>query len=207
MLDNKGFDLWANGYDKSVNLSDEENTYPFAGYKEVLNKIYGIVHEKSNGTILDIGFGTGVLTQKLYNDGYIIYGIDFSEKMIEIARSKMPKAILLQQDFSKGLPDIILDKKFDFIICTYAIHHLSNHEKLSFINLLKNLLTQNGKVLIGDIAFETRDEMLSCQYSFRDDWDDDEVYIVFDELRKSFEHRNIEFQKMSFCAGIITVNN
>ena len=33
MLDNKGFDLWADGYDKSVGLSEEENTYPFAGYK------------------------------------------------------------------------------------------------------------------------------------------------------------------------------
>ena len=32
MLDNKGFDLWANGYDESVSVSDEDNTYPFAGY-------------------------------------------------------------------------------------------------------------------------------------------------------------------------------
>ena len=36
MLDNKGFDLWADGYDKTVGVSDEENTYPFAGYKDVL---------------------------------------------------------------------------------------------------------------------------------------------------------------------------
>lgn len=27
MLDNKGFDLWADGYDKTVGVSDEENTY------------------------------------------------------------------------------------------------------------------------------------------------------------------------------------
>lgn len=40
MLDNKGFDLWADGYDKSVGLYDEENTYPFAGYRNVLNAIY-----------------------------------------------------------------------------------------------------------------------------------------------------------------------
>ena len=26
MLDNKGFDLWADGYDKTVGVSDEENT-------------------------------------------------------------------------------------------------------------------------------------------------------------------------------------
>ena len=30
MLDKKGFDLWADGYDKTVRISDEENTYPFA---------------------------------------------------------------------------------------------------------------------------------------------------------------------------------
>lgn len=40
MLDKKGFDLWADGYDKSVGLSDEANTYPFAGYKDVLSTIY-----------------------------------------------------------------------------------------------------------------------------------------------------------------------
>ena len=36
MLNNIEFDLWADGYDKTVGISDEENTYPFAGYKKVL---------------------------------------------------------------------------------------------------------------------------------------------------------------------------
>ena len=31
MLNNTGFDLWADGYDKSVGLSDENDRYPFAG--------------------------------------------------------------------------------------------------------------------------------------------------------------------------------
>jgi hypothetical protein len=38
LLNSKGFDLWANDYDKSVNLSEENNAYPFAGYKSVLNE-------------------------------------------------------------------------------------------------------------------------------------------------------------------------
>ena len=29
MLDSKGFDLWANGYDKSVNLSEDNDEYPY----------------------------------------------------------------------------------------------------------------------------------------------------------------------------------
>ena len=36
MLNDIEFDLWADGYDKTVGISDEENTYPFAGYKKVL---------------------------------------------------------------------------------------------------------------------------------------------------------------------------
>lgn len=28
LLDNKGFDLWADGYDKSVELSEKSNEYP-----------------------------------------------------------------------------------------------------------------------------------------------------------------------------------
>lgn len=40
MLDNKGFDLWADGYDEAVCLSEEENSYPFAGYKGVLAGIF-----------------------------------------------------------------------------------------------------------------------------------------------------------------------
>ena len=41
MLNNSGFDLWADGYDKSVGVYDEGNIYPFAGYKKVMNRIFG----------------------------------------------------------------------------------------------------------------------------------------------------------------------
>jgi putative AdoMet-dependent methyltransferase len=37
MLNSTGFDLWANGYDKSVNLSEKNDEYPFAGYRDLLN--------------------------------------------------------------------------------------------------------------------------------------------------------------------------
>ena len=50
MLDNKGFDEWADEYDLSVGISDEENTYPFAGYKEILRRVFHKVMEKQNAT-------------------------------------------------------------------------------------------------------------------------------------------------------------
>ena len=54
MLNNKGFDLWADDYDKSVGVSDDNGTYPFAGYKNILNEIYNRVLNSSAKTVLDI---------------------------------------------------------------------------------------------------------------------------------------------------------
>ena len=96
MLNNTGFDLWANGYDKSVGISDENGTYPFAGYRDILNQIYNGILNGPGKTVLDIGFGTGTLTAKLYDQGCMIYGQDFSKRMIELAQDKKPAAKLYQ---------------------------------------------------------------------------------------------------------------
>ena len=103
MLNNTGFDLWADGYDKSVGLSDENDRYPFAGYRAMMNALYQRVLAQSGRDVLDIGFGTGILTSRLYEQGCRIYGQDFSARMIELAQAKMPDARLYQGDFSKGL--------------------------------------------------------------------------------------------------------
>ncbi len=66
MLNKQGFDLWANEYDQTVQVSEESNVYPFAGYKEILNTIFNEVMQNEKSKVLDIGFGTGVLTHKLY---------------------------------------------------------------------------------------------------------------------------------------------
>ena len=112
MLDEKGFDLWADQYDKAVGLSDQENVYPFAGYREVLGTIFRIIMEKPGAAVLDIGFGTGTLTTKLYENGCTIYGQDFSARMIELATERMPKAHLYQGDFTQGLVEPLILKEF-----------------------------------------------------------------------------------------------
>lgn len=208
MLDNKGFDLWANEYDRSVNLSEENNEYPFAGYKDVLNHIYNEVRQKDNASVLDIGFGTGILTTQLYNNGYKITGIDFSEIMIDIAKEKMPQAELIKWDFSKGLPDKIKDYYFDYIISTYAIHHLTDEEKIYFIKLLSSQLSLNGKIIFGDVSFETKEDLERCRNKYIEYWDDDEVYFIVEEIIRSLNNEyNCKYLKVSHCAGILTISN
>lgn len=203
MLDNKGFDLWADGYDKAVGLSDEEKSYPFAGYKEVLGRIYQLVMVKGRAKVLDIGFGTGTLTAKLYEGTCEIWGQDFSERMIELAKAKMPGARLFQGDFSRGLTGPILSERYDFIIATYSLHHLTDSEKISFINTLTGLLKEGGAILIGDVAFESRQELEQCRRQVGEGWDEDEIYFVYEEILEAFPA--MEFEKFSYCAGLLSL--
>ena len=203
MLDNKRFDLWANGYDKSVGLSDDDNSYPFAGYKEILNQIYNEVLSIEAKKVLDIGFGTGTLTSRLYEKGIEIYGQDFSKEMFDIAKEKMPHAKLYFKDFSRGLDEVLLTNKYDAIIATYSLHHLVDEDKIDFIKSLLPLLKDGGKILIGDVAFKTRDELEICKNHVGHSWDDEEFYFVYDEMKDKFP--TVTFNQVSHCAGIITI--
>lgn len=204
MLDQKGFDLWADGYDKTVGVSDEENSYPFAGYKEILARIYQIIMAKGKSTILDIGFGTGTLTQKLYEQGCQVWGQDFSSRMIELASAKMPDAHLFQGDFSQGLAEPLLQNSYDFILATYSLHHLTDNSKITFIQSLTNLLKEGGLILIGDVAFTSRADLENCQKEAGEEWDDEEIYFVYEELQKVFP--KMKFEQVSYCAGLLSLS-
>ena len=202
MLDKNGFDLWADGYDRAVGLSDEEGTYPFAGYREVLSRIYGRVLAAGKPHVLDLGFGTAALTAKLYAAGCEIWGQDFSARMLALAREKMPGARLFAGDLAEGLAEPVRRERFDRVIATYSLHHLTDARKVSLLRELIALLRPGGSVLIGDVAFPTRAALEACRRATAD-WDDEELYIAADELRRDFP--SLRFEEVSFCAGIITL--
>lgn len=201
MLGSKGFDLWADGYDKSVSLSEKANEYPFAGYKRALGTIYNTVKSGSGRSILDIGFGTGILSKKLYDDGCSIYGVDFLQHMVDIAKQRIPQAMLVQHDFAQGLSVFPSNQTFDYVICTYAIHHLNDSQKVELIQEALDYLSASGQVLIGDVAFETIEEMEQCKMQSGNRWDADEFYPIVEVLQPVFPL--MRFEKISFCAGVL----
>src|SRR5699024_12607356 len=108
--------------------------------------------------------------------------------------------------FSKGLPVEVEDTFFDYIISTYAMHHLEDGDKHKFIKELENHLAKDGKIIIGDIAFKTRKLLEGCKANYKEYWDDEEVYFVFDELKKSLPNRDMNFIPISHCGGIIQIS-
>lgn len=203
MLNSNGFDVWADGYDESVRLADENDAYPFAGYATILKEIYGRVCASGAKAVLDIGFGTGTLAGQLYQQGCDVFGQDFSSRMIQLAQGKMPRAKLYQGDFSLGLVQALKQQRYDAIIATYALHHLTDEQKAAFLQELLPLLQDNGCIYVGDVAFATRAQLEQCKAQAGDDWDASEIYFVYDELKQDFPQ--LRFEPVSHCAGLLTL--
>jgi ubiquinone/menaquinone biosynthesis C-methylase UbiE len=70
-------------------------------------------------TVLDAGCGTGYLSKKLRDQGARVTGIDFSERMIEIARAKHPD-MDFRVDSCSHLATIA-DEHFDMVIANYLL--------------------------------------------------------------------------------------
>ena len=123
--------------------------------------------------------------------------------MLRLAKEKMPKGNLYLGNLADGLASDLIDKKYDAIVGTYSLHHLDDKEKVVLIKFLLTLLNDGGKIYIGDVAFESRRDLEACKREAEKYWDDDEIYFVYDEIKKSFP--DINFEKFSFCAGLLTL--
>ena len=70
-------------------------------------------------SVLDAGCGTGYLSRKLADKGALVTGIDFSEKMIEIALAKNPQ-IDFREDSCSELRTID-DELYDLVVSNYVL--------------------------------------------------------------------------------------
>jgi putative AdoMet-dependent methyltransferase len=206
VMDQAWFDQWASDYDADVVESDKAGSFPFAGYLRLMNEVFEIVNATPRSKVLDLGFGTGVLTQKFYEAGHVVTGVDFSEKMCKIAGDRMPGARLICADFAEGLPASLHGETFDAIVSTYAFHHILERQKARRIRELMKALKPGGTIVIGDISFANKADKDYCEQTFSDLWDEQESYIVFEDLLAEIEDLKPCFKKISVCAGILTIS-
>ena len=189
MLDSLGFDRWADQYDDAVRASDRADAYPFAGYGSVLDEICRRILTRP--------------AARLYAGGCEIFGQDHSRRMLEIASAKMPLAHLYQGDFSRELAEPLRQRKYDFIVATYALHHLTDPQKVALLTSLRELLESGGAILVGDISFPTRADLERCRREAGDEWDEEEIYLVAEELRAAFP--SADYLPLSRCGGVLTL--
>lgn len=115
-------------------------------------------------TILDLGAGTGLLTQYLWkNFPKAKFTLaDISDEMIEVAKQRftgLKNFDYLILDYSKNLPSV----SFDLIASALSIHHLDHEAKAHlYSNIYKNLPSKG--IFINLDQFNPESELINEYY-------------------------------------------
>lgn len=98
-------------------------------YEDVIDKLKGDIDLTQYNSILDIGCGTGALSEVLYNKGLDITGVDSSSGMLNQAKKilKVKDIKLIHINPEVKLP--FEDKSFDIVIASYVAHGLKEDER------------------------------------------------------------------------------
>jgi len=201
------FDRWASIYDESI--SQSLNQFPFIGYYEVLSEVRDIVGPRKGLKIIDVGIGTGLLSLKLAEDGCRIFGVDFSREMIKKVKNRIPGGEYDVVDISANHFGRFNSEKFDRVISSYCIHHLTDPQKGAFFQrTIENNLAEDGKIIIADIGFDTQSSFNTARDEYRDSWEDEEdgeYYMCGEAIVRLLGEKGIAvtYKQVSACAGIL----
>ncbi len=192
-------------YEDFANVYDEfMDETPYGEWSERIDdfiKKYGVSKpERESETLLDsernlvvdLGCGTGTLTELLYKKGYDMIGVDVSESMLNIAMEKREKSgseiLYLQQD----MRELELYSTVGTVIsvCDSVNYILEEEELLEIFSLVNNYLYPAGififdfntdykyRQVIGDTTIaENRD---NCSFIWENYYDEEECLNRYD---------------------------
>jgi ubiquinone/menaquinone biosynthesis C-methylase UbiE len=116
---------------------------------EKIHYITELLRIHSGDRILDIGTGTGIMIP--FYENYLVDGsvvaVDYSKKMIEIARSKYPKDAHPMVSFIvSDVYDLKYDSKFDLVVCYSSFPHFIDQPLA--IKILSKALRKGGRLVV-----------------------------------------------------------
>lgn len=118
----------------------------------ILEQIKQLNKKNNQINILDIGCGGGILSANLSRLCFNVTGIDASENTIKIAQEHAQKSELDIKFLQYELKDHQkISEKFDVIIGSEILEHLSAEETNNFFQLCKERITTNGIIIISTI--------------------------------------------------------
>lgn len=136
------WNFWASKYEKLW-----VQKFSLTPTREAVIRIINKYTLQNQNKILDIGCGIGQLlndiANKFENRNLSLFGIDFSDEMIAIAKKQNINAKFIAMDVS-NLPD--LDEKFDIIVCTHSLPYYKDQAKA--ISDMADKLNENGIIIL-----------------------------------------------------------
>jgi len=137
-----------NQYDRLAEIYDRRwSRYVSDTLNFLIDYLQGSRQISGNEHVLDLACGTGELERKLLNvhSDLKIVGVDISEKMLDVARLKLPNLEFVKAS-AIALP--FPDHKFDMVVTVSAFHYFDH--PLDTLEEIRRILKPQGRLIIMD---------------------------------------------------------
>jgi ubiquinone/menaquinone biosynthesis C-methylase UbiE len=207
-VDYYNHDNLASDYDQDVKRTDD----PIRdGYDGVLDWVVTAAGIDETTSVLELGSGTGNLTQRIKSCARIIC-VDISTKMEEQGKDKV--AHLTNREFA--VSDVLeyvagSDETFDVIVSTYTLHHLTEEEKMPFLEAVRDRLKPGGRFVVGDLMTKSVEDEQATIAFYREQGDEntagdieEEFFWYVDSATEKLTSLKLEvetarFSRLSWC--------
>lgn len=131
-----------------VQLFSPVNWFLLARRKKALLMCGNVKNKK----ILDVGCGSGVFIIEFIKRGAYVVGIDYSQKMLDLAKQELKLNNISEKNYSikkasaTKLP--YKENEFDLILATGLTDYLTDEEDQEFLNEASRVLKRDGKIIV-----------------------------------------------------------
>jgi ubiquinone biosynthesis O-methyltransferase len=199
-------ELWIGDY-----FSDENKNF----YLKAFAYLHKELNIPAGAHILDVGCGSGTHSITLARMGFYVTGIDYSEHVLDIAKTNVEKAGL--QDKITLMHNNILQlvnlPEFDYVLCWGVLMHIPEYEKA--LVQLSNHVKPGGTLIISEVNMQSLESRLQRflntirgkknhfskkEYGVEQWWDSPSGKIIVRHinvswLQKFYKKQNLQFIK------------
>ncbi|WLR47967.1 MerR family transcriptional regulator [Halobacillus litoralis] len=175
--DRWNFDDQAKDYDNNIKTTG----YHFnvhKDYDEALKKLHAWVDASHGERGVDIGAGTGNLTGLFLRQGIPMIAVDQSKEMLKVCTEKHPQT---QTRLGHFLSLPLHDKAADFVVSSYALHHLTDEDKELALAEIDRVIGNSGRVVIADLMFKDASNREDVLRTYQESGNEEAVEAIKDE--------------------------
>jgi SAM-dependent methyltransferase len=173
------YDEFADSYEKSRGIFDMTNV--FSDFYERF--------DVKTGEVLDLGCGAGEpFASNFIGRGWSVTGVDFSERMLELAAKYVPKMETILADMRHvDFPS----SRFDAITVIYALFHIPHRDHAALFEKIFRWLRPSGKALF---TYATQEYTGELEFDGYKAFMGKELYYS----HKSPEHLRTDLERVGF---------
>jgi len=151
------------------------------------------------GDLIDCGGGTGYLSWYLYKNLKKAFNsislVDISKNMLDEAEAKLDYPV---KTFNSSIETFckMTTKKYDTILLRQVLHYVDDVDVL--INLLNNILKENGKIYVGQIVVQSEEAREWHDELMKDISKNRRRTFLFENLSEIFRNNGFEIERYEF---------